>query len=340
TENQDSVLASPFLLTVADGMGGHVGGNIASSIVIGVSSVLQKHISDQDLAIELLKDGVLCSQKLIAECIQKNDSLTGMGTTLTSVMLADDKLVVAQIGDSRAYILRNGDLTQITTDHTFVQYLVDSGRITEEEAIIHPQKNIVIKVIGDFDVPFTPDVFVLDIQPGDRLLLCSDGLTGVVSNATLANIIDTSDTLESVSKSLLDLALKAGSTDNISIIVAEIVSDSTSVSSLESVTPTIDGGPGMDWIKSDTSQLSIEGKSAHNARKVFYELIKEQIKKTVGESIKQKAKDTFTLKKIILLSIFLFIALTIVLVFEQFLYIPWPWLNDLISPYFTKHLPR
>src|SRR5690606_707353 len=149
--------------------------------------------------------------------------LVGMGTTVTAILRAGNKLAMAHLGDSRAYLLRDGELTQVTTDHTFVQHLVDTGRISADEAETHPQRNVVMRVLGDFDIDLTPDMSVREAKPGDRWLLCSDGLSGFVSPETIAQTLLETPDVDECADHLLQLALRAGSTDNVTVVVADVV---------------------------------------------------------------------------------------------------------------------
>ena len=146
-----------------------------------------------------------------------------MGTTVTAILRAGNKLAMAHLGDSRGYLLRDGELTQVTVDHTFVQHLVDTGRIKPEEAEHHPQRSVVMRVLGDFDVDVTPDLSVREARPGDRWLLCSDGLSGFVSHDTLAETLRDVTDVDACAERLVQLALRGGGGDNVTVIVADVV---------------------------------------------------------------------------------------------------------------------
>ena len=193
SNNQDSGYAGPHLLVVADGMGGHAGGDVASSIAIAALAPLDGESHGPDDALAELERSIDHARQDLVDRSVTDPELVGMGTTVTAILRAGNKLAMAHLGDSRAYLLRDGELTQVTTDHTFVQHLVDTGRISPDEAETHPQRNVVMRVLGDFDIDLTPDMSVREAKPGDRWLLCSDGLSGFVSPETIAQTLtDTS----------------------------------------------------------------------------------------------------------------------------------------------------
>lgn len=223
SNNQDSGYAGPHLLVVADGMGGHAGGDVASSIAIAALAPLDGESHGPDDALTELERSIDHARQDLVDRSVTDPELVGMGTTVTAILRAGNKLAMAHLGDSRAYLLRDGELTQVTTDHTFVQHLVDTGRISPDEAETHPQRNVVMRVLGDFDIDLTPDMSVREAKPGDRWLLCSDGLSGFVSPETIAQTLtDTSD-VDECADHLLQLALRAGSTDNVTVVVADVV---------------------------------------------------------------------------------------------------------------------
>lgn len=223
SNNQDSAYAGPHLLMVADGMGGHAGGDVASSLAVAAFAPLddEAHGPDDALA-ELDRAMELARDEIVARSAAEPD-LAGMGTTVTAILRAGNKLAMAHLGDSRGYLLREGVLTQVTADHTFVQHLVDTGRISADEAEHHPQRSVVMRVLGDFDVDVTPDLSVREARPGDRWLLCSDGLSGFVSHDTLADTLRDVADVEACADRLVQLALRAGGGDNVTVVVADVV---------------------------------------------------------------------------------------------------------------------
>ena len=223
SNNQDSGYAGPHLLVVADGMGGHAGGDVASSIAIAALAPLDGESHGPDDALTELEQSIDHARQDLVERSVSDPELVGMGTTVTAILRAGNKLAMAHLGDSRAYLLRDGELAQVTTDHTFVQHLVDTGRISADEAETHPQRNVVMRVLGDFDIDLTPDMSVREAKPGDRWLLCSDGLSGFVSTETLAQTMTDTPDVDECADRLLQLALRAGSTDNVTVVVADVV---------------------------------------------------------------------------------------------------------------------
>ncbi len=221
--NQDSGYAGPNLLAVADGMGGHAGGDVASAIAIGALLHLDTvSPNSQDALQELRRSIAEAHQDLVAHS-HSHPELEGMGTTVTALLRSGNRLAMAHLGDSRAYLLRDGELTQVTTDHTFVQHLVDTGRISPEEAEMHPQRNVVMRVLGDFDIDLTPDLSIREAQVGDRWLLCSDGLSGFVGPEEIADALLEITNTDACADQLVDLALDAGSTDNVTVVLADVV---------------------------------------------------------------------------------------------------------------------
>src|SRR3954462_6582725 len=219
--NEDSVYAGPRLLAVADGMGGHAAGEVASAVAIAAIAPLDEDAPGPDLLDALLTAAMSANSRL-HDMVEGDAALDGMGTTLTAILWGGSRLGLLHIGDSRAYLLRDGELSQITHDHTLVQTLVDAGRISEEEAEGHPQRNVITKVL-DGREELEPDLSVREVRAGDRYLLCSDGLTGPVGSAdTLRAALATPDPQEAVDR-LVQLALRGGGPDNITVIVADAV---------------------------------------------------------------------------------------------------------------------
>jgi len=222
SENQDSGYAGPRLLAMADGMGGHAGGDIASSTVIGALVDLDGEALASSEASTALLQRISAANDELAEMAKVEPRLQGMGTTLIAILRSHNKLVLAHIGDSRAFLARDGKLTQITKDHSFVQSLVDEGRITEDEAIGHPQRSLVTRVLtGQQDDE--PDVMVREARIGDRYLIASDGLTDYVAGDTIAELVLAGQPPGSTADRLVDLALKAGAPDNVTVVIGDVV---------------------------------------------------------------------------------------------------------------------
>jgi serine/threonine protein phosphatase PrpC len=222
SENQDSGYAGPRLLAMADGMGGHAGGDIASSTVIGALVDLDGEALGSSEASSALLQRISAANDELAEIAKTEPRLQGMGTTLIAILRSHNKLVLAHIGDSRAFLARDGKLTQITKDHSFVQSLVDEGRITEDEAIGHPQRSLVTRVLtGQQDDE--PDVTVREARIGDRYLIASDGLTDYVAGDTIAELVLAGQPPGTTAERLVELALKAGAPDNVTIVIGDVV---------------------------------------------------------------------------------------------------------------------
>ena len=220
--NQDSGYAGPHLLVVADGMGGHAAGDVASSIAIGEIVGLDGESHGSDDALDLLAQALHSANSELQQAIGRQPELQGMGTTVTALLRTGNKIAVAHIGDSRAYLLRDGTFTQITHDHSFVQSLVDEGRITEEEAEGHPQRSLVTRVLtGQHDDE--PDLAVREARIGDRYLLCSDGLSGFVARDTIQEVLEQAMPPGRTADRLVELAMRAGAPDNVTCIIGDVV---------------------------------------------------------------------------------------------------------------------
>jgi protein phosphatase len=219
TNNEDSVYAGPRLLALADGMGGHVGGEIASNVVISTLAHLDEDRPVNDL-ISTLRDATAAANNNLRAMVEQDSNLDGMGTTLTALLFAGSRVGLVHVGDSRAYLVRGGQLTQITHDDTFVQALIDEGRLTEEEASSHPQRSLILHALNGAEVE--PDLSIREARVGDRYLVCSDGLSDVVSPDTLLEALQLPDPHESADR-LVELALRAGGPDNVTCIVADVI---------------------------------------------------------------------------------------------------------------------
>ncbi len=218
--NQDSVYAGPHLLAVADGIGGSAAGDVASSIVITAMATIDRDMPP-DAVLDALRSGVASADQGLRDAMSADHTLDGMGTTLTSLLFAGDTVGFAHIGDSRAYLLRDGDFVQVTRDDSFVQLLVDEGRISPDEASSHPYRSVVTKAMQG-SAP-DPEYALLRVTAGDRFLICSDGLSGVVQAETLADVLRSDPDPRYCVDRLVDLALRAGGPDNITVVVADVV---------------------------------------------------------------------------------------------------------------------
>ncbi len=224
SNNQDSGFAGDHLYLVADGMGGHAGGDVASAIAA-------KEMAEYDVAplgspeatTNTLRTAVLNTNAKLRATVVERPELAGMGTTFTGFVTVGDQLALAHIGDSRLYLLRDDVLQQVTKDHTFVQRLVDSGKITEEEAKTHPRRSVLMRVLGDVDSAPQVDTQVLDTRPGDVWLLCSDGLCGYVEDVDIEKILRRRSSLQGAIDALIDKSLSHGAPDNVTAVLVETV---------------------------------------------------------------------------------------------------------------------
>lgn len=220
-KNDDSAYAGQYLAVVADGMGGHAGGDIASASTV-LDLIHLDHNRHNDDAGAHLADEIQSANSLLSELVHVNPKLAGMGTTVTALLLSGERFAYAHIGDSRAYRLKNGVFEQISTDHTFVQRMIDEGRMTEAEAEVHPHKNVLMRVLGDVDASPELDLDYFDAEPGERWLLCSDGLN-FVNHSMIEEVIRHTKSLATAADTLIDLTLAAGSPDNVSVVVFDVV---------------------------------------------------------------------------------------------------------------------
>jgi protein phosphatase len=224
-DNQDSGYVGPHLVAVCDGVGGAARGDIASSTAIAQLRKLEENppapgTPENDL-LGLVSGALHRAHDRIAELVDENPSLNGTSTTATVALFDGDRVGMGHVGDSRAYLFRDGEISQLTSDHTFVQTLIDEGRITEDEARVHPHRNLILRAIdGIHDLE--PDLFVLELKVGDRLLLCSDGASGVLAAGRLADILS-SGSPDYAAVELVRASLEAGSSDNVTCLVADVV---------------------------------------------------------------------------------------------------------------------
>jgi PPM family protein phosphatase len=221
--NEDSLFSGRTVFAVADGLGGHQGGEVASATAVEPLAALDgREFADPDAAAQALASAIRAGNAAILERAAGTPDLWGMGTTVTAAAVAGDRfLQLAHVGDSRAYLLRDGTLDQLTTDHTVVGELVRRGRLTPEQAAIHPERSILTRAVGlDPNLPVdTPDP--LELQPGDQVLLCSDGLTEPVPDDAIAQLLATPDG-DAACRALIDAANTAGGPDNITVVLVRV----------------------------------------------------------------------------------------------------------------------
>ncbi|MGD9961997.1 PP2C family protein-serine/threonine phosphatase [Nocardioides sp.] len=220
-DNQDSGYAGPWLLTVCDGVGGAARGDMASSTAVGQLVRLDEPPGEDLLG--AVAGAIHRADDRIGELVDHDPALNGTSTTMTVALFDGARVGIGHVGDSRAYLYRGGALSQLTKDHTFVQSLIDEGRITEEESRVHPHRNLILKAVdgrGDNE----PDLFLVDLATGDRLFLCSDGASGVLDDERMADILG-SGTPDYATVEMVRASLEAGSSDNITCIVADVVEE-------------------------------------------------------------------------------------------------------------------
>jgi serine/threonine protein phosphatase PrpC len=227
-DNQDSGYVGPHLVAVCDGVGGAARGDIASSTAIAQLRKLEDNppgpdTSESDL-LGLVSNALHRAHDRIAELVDENPTLNGTSTTATIALFDGERIGLGHVGDSRAYLFRDGEISQLTTDHTFVQTLIDEGRITEAEARVHPHRNLILRAVDGLH-DLEPDLFVLEARTGDRLLLCSDGASGVLDAGRLADILS-SGSPDYAAVELVRASLEAGSSDNVTCLVADVVEGS------------------------------------------------------------------------------------------------------------------
>ncbi|MEN9342990.1 MAG: hypothetical protein RIR24_577 [Actinomycetota bacterium] len=223
--NQDSGYAGYNFFFVADGMGGHAGGDIASAMIAQGVAHADRDYEDTDQAANSVIDALLEANQKLASTVAEHPELKGMGTTFSGVVFTGDLVTVAHIGDSRVYMVSDGNVRQVTSDHTFVQRLVDTGRITAEEALTHPRRSVLMRVLGDVEIAPEIDTETFKSAPGDRWMLCSDGLCGVVPENIINGILlNKSVDAEEATELLIYEAIEHGAPDNVTVVVVDVLS--------------------------------------------------------------------------------------------------------------------
>lgn len=215
--NEDSLIIIPPLFAVADGIGGHEAGEIASEITVNTLAEL----APSHLDAEGLTAAVEAANYNVMKAPRQGIGRDGMGTTLTAAMLEGERLLIAQVGDSRAYLLHKGHLQQITRDHSLMADLIEAGQITPEEARVHPNRSVITRAIGS-DIHMRPDIYELNVDAGDRILLCSDGLSSMISNNAIESIMRRQSDAQHCADELVTAALENGGADNVTVVVADV----------------------------------------------------------------------------------------------------------------------
>ena len=215
--NEDSLTVVPPLFAVADGMGGHEAGEVASELTIKTLEQLAPAHPDA----QALERAVEAANLNVLQAPSQGIGREGMGTTLTAAMIEGERLLIAQVGDSRAYLLHQGELQQLTRDHSLMMDLIEAGQITPEEARVHPNRSVITRAIGS-DPHMKPDIYELNISAGDRLLLCSDGLSTMLEDDEIQTIMRHTPSPQQCASDLVDAALQAGGYDNVTVVVVDI----------------------------------------------------------------------------------------------------------------------
>ena len=214
--NEDSLVVTPPLFAVADGMGGHAAGEVASEIAVRVLSELAPEHPD----VEALGRAIEEANRAVIQAAREGRGRQGMGTTMTAAMLEGERLVIAQVGDSRAYLLHQGKLQQLTRDHSLMADMIEAGQLTPEEARTHPQRSVITRALGS-DAHLHPDIYEINVETGDRLLICSDGLSGMIFDDQIENTLRRVQDPQRCASQLVNEAI-AGGHDNVTVIVADV----------------------------------------------------------------------------------------------------------------------
>jgi PPM family protein phosphatase len=268
--NEDSYLSAEPVAAVADGMGGHSAGEVASAIAIEELAALGERgpWENETAATDDLKQAILRANRRIRGMAASDRKLNGMGTTLVALLQDGDMVHVANVGDSRGYLLRQGELSQVTVDHSLVQELVDDGRLSPEDAERHPQRSVITRALGiDPEVEF--DLFTYKLQVGDRLLLCSDGLSDVVEPTQIRNVLLRVRSPQKAARQLITVANEQGGPDNITVIVVDAVDESAALDLEDEQTGDLTDGSAtgaLPLVSGDGDALAARGRGGRAAR--------------------------------------------------------------------------
>lgn len=260
--NQDGAYASQNLLVIADGMGGAAAGDIASSVTIAHLASIDDDVHQADDLLPLLRQAVEDAHNELLIRAKEDRELEGLGTTCTAILRSNNKLAMVHIGDSRAYVLHEKQLVQITHDHTLVQYLVDKGDLTPEEAEVHPKRNVIMRALGDFPGEVDLDESVREAVAGDRWLLCSDGLSGYVSAETIEETLRDVEDIKECGEHLISLALAAGAPDNVTVVLADIIEEAQLLDGFAPQKPIVVGSAAVDFMRPTRGGNTAAGKAA------------------------------------------------------------------------------
>lgn len=259
SSNQDSGYAGFNLFFVADGMGGHAGGDIASALCTQRIAKIDSAYGSPEDATKALVDVIWEANGVLGQTAKAHPELAGMGTTFSGLIFTDQKVTVGHIGDSRIYLARDGEVSQVTSDHTFVQRLVDTGRITPAEALVHPRRSVLMRVLGAVDEFPDVDTYTMDAIAGDRWLICSDGLSGVVPPEIMERILLSKMSSQEATELLVGEALEFGAPDNVTVIVVDIVDAGYST----------DFEPSAVFVGSGANEVVIEERKGRRTLKIL-----------------------------------------------------------------------
>lgn len=259
SSNQDSGYAGVNLFFVADGMGGHAGGDIASAITAQHVALADEPLETPEQAEQKLIDFIWQANEKLSETVATHPDIAGMGTTFSGMMVTGTKVTIAHIGDSRVYLARDGVVKQITTDHTFVQRLVDTGRITEEEALVHPRRSVLMRVLGDVEQFPEVDIETFETKPGDRWMVCSDGLSGIVPDGIMKRILLSKMTAQEATELLVGEALEFGAPDNVTLVLVDVVDAKDE----------IEFSPSRQFVGSAASEVVIEERKGRRILRIL-----------------------------------------------------------------------
>jgi len=259
SSNQDSGYAGVNLFFVADGMGGHAGGDIASAITAQHVATADESVENSQQAEQKLIDHIWQANQKLSASVQAHSDLAGMGTTFSGMLVSGTSVTIGHIGDSRIYLARDGLVKQITTDHTFVQRLVDTGRISEEEALVHPRRSVLMRVLGDVEQFPEVDLETFETKPGDRWMVCSDGLSGVIPEGLMHRIMLSKSNVREATDLLVGEALEFGAPDNVTVVLVDVLDDRQEIE----VTPS------RNFVGSAASEVVIEERKGRRILRIL-----------------------------------------------------------------------
>lgn len=289
SSNQDSGYAGYQLFFVADGMGGHAGGDIASAITSQRVALTDARYDSVDEAIETLRGGILEANSMLSATVGEHPELEGMGTTFSGILVQGNQVITAHIGDSRIYLVRDGEVKQITNDHTFVQRLVEMGRITAEEALVHPRRSVLMRVLGDVVGDPEVDITLFEAIAGDRWMICSDGLSGVVPDEVMERILTSNISSDEAAELLVGEALEFGAPDNVTVVITDIVRASVQT----------DYEPSAHFVGSAANEVVIEERKGSKILKLLNPLSLLELLQTPEDPTEYRPESEEALEKIL-----------------------------------------